>query len=213
MSDHAYVSSKHCETCAAEYMRRWRARSGGKPAARTRSSKRARMVAVAAANPERYRPVRGVVVDLEDGIAYGRRWEPLGWTNRDGYVVVDRRCLDDGRATSVHRLVWEAMHGPIPEGMEINHLNGVKDDNRITNLEMVTRPENLQHAYQLGLASNRGERHPSSRLTERSVRSIRAAAALGIHPDELASIHDVSRRCIKDVISGRTWSHLQEVEA
>ena len=46
----------------------------------------------------------------------------------------------------VHRIIYQLVHGPIPEGMEIDHINGVKDDNRPENLRAVTHQRNLQAA-------------------------------------------------------------------
>jgi len=43
----------------------------------------------------------------------------------------------------VHRLVWEAFNGPIPEGMQLNHLNEDITDNRLENLSLVTPSENV----------------------------------------------------------------------
>jgi len=51
----------------------------------------------------------------------------------------------------VHRLVWLAFNGPIAPGMEINHLNGQKTDNRLENLAVVTPAENTTHARNTGL--------------------------------------------------------------
>jgi hypothetical protein len=42
----------------------------------------------------------------------------------------------------VHRLVWEAFNGPIPEGMQINHIDEVKTNNALTNLSLMTPKEN-----------------------------------------------------------------------
>lgn len=42
----------------------------------------------------------------------------------------------------VHRIVWELFYGPIPDGMFIDHINGVKDDNRIENLRLATNQQN-----------------------------------------------------------------------
>jgi hypothetical protein len=46
-----------------------------------------------------------------------------------------------------HRLVYELLVGPIPGGLEIDHINGDKRDNRPSNLEPVTAPENMRRSY------------------------------------------------------------------
>ena len=42
----------------------------------------------------------------------------------------------------MHRLVWEAFNGQIPENMQVNHINEVKADNRLSNLNLMTPKEN-----------------------------------------------------------------------
>lgn len=42
----------------------------------------------------------------------------------------------------VHRLVWEAFNGQIPENMQVNHINEIKTDNRLSNLNLMTAKEN-----------------------------------------------------------------------
>lgn len=62
--------------------------------------------------------------------------------NRDGYFKV---CLcRDGKPKyfRVHRLVWEAFYGPIPKGMQVNHINEDKTDNHLENLNLMTCKEN-----------------------------------------------------------------------
>lgn len=60
----------------------------------------------------------------------------------DGYITVHLRR--EGKRTNhlVHRFVLEAFVGPCPEGMEARHLNDVKTDARLENLEWGTRSEN-----------------------------------------------------------------------
>ena len=45
----------------------------------------------------------------------------------------------------VHRLVWEAFNGQIPEGLQVNHINEVKTDNKLENLNLMTCKENTNY--------------------------------------------------------------------
>lgn len=51
----------------------------------------------------------------------------------------------------VHRLVAEAWIGSIPEGYEVNHKDANKWNNKVSNLEIVTKSENIRHAFENGL--------------------------------------------------------------
>ena len=62
----------------------------------------------------------------------------LAKANSTGYVYAAR--------VAAHRIVWLAEHGFIPDGHDINHRNRKRDDNRIINLEPVTRSQNIRHA-------------------------------------------------------------------
>lgn len=53
------------------------------------------------------------------------------------------------RTMVVHRLVWLVFRGKIPKGYVINHIDGNKRNNKLTNLEMITHAQNIQHAYNL----------------------------------------------------------------
>lgn len=59
-----------------------------------------------------------------------------------GYLRVCLYKNKTKRMKSVHRLVYSAFYGPIPPGMEVNHINEDKTDNRIENLNLMTRTEN-----------------------------------------------------------------------
>ena len=65
-------------------------------------------------------------------------------TKSKGYVKVNLYD-DEGKVKNVrvHRIIWEAFNGAIPDGYEINHKNGIRDDNRLDNLELLTHRDNL----------------------------------------------------------------------
>jgi hypothetical protein len=46
----------------------------------------------------------------------------------------------------IHRVLWEAFNGRIPKGLEVNHINLNRQDNRLKNLEIVTHQQNIKHA-------------------------------------------------------------------
>lgn len=60
---------------------------------------------------------------------------------KDGYLLVSVKNPKVAQ-TYVHRLVFETFVGEIPQGYEIDHINTVRDDNRIENLRVVTKKEN-----------------------------------------------------------------------
>lgn len=63
--------------------------------------------------------------------------------NEKGYQRV-HLCKDGkGKQFRVHRLVYEAFCGEIPSGMEVNHINEVKTDNRLENLNLLSRKDNV----------------------------------------------------------------------
>ncbi|ATE85740.1 HNH homing endonuclease [Shigella phage Sf12] len=65
-----------------------------------------------------------------------------GYIDRRGYV----RTKVGHKMTFAHRVIWEMHNGEITKGMEIDHLNGIKHDNRIENLRCVDRLVNCKNA-------------------------------------------------------------------
>lgn len=101
-----------------------------------------------------------IIVDTEHGIIYGTRGpggvalkEPveLKGTDVNGYKVVSIRNGETKMQCRVHRIVWIAKHGIIPEGYVIDHINNDKQDNRLCNLQLLTPGENSTKAREDGL--------------------------------------------------------------
>lgn len=108
----------------------------------------------------------------------------------------------DGRIVAAHRLVWETIHGPIPDGLTINHRDGVKTNNRPDNLELATPSEQVEHAYAIGLRVGNGlaGRSRPSRLTAADITRIKEAPRGTI--TDLARELGISRRYAYDIRRG-----------
>lgn len=136
----------------------------------------------------------------------------LAKDGRKGYMRVSCHCGGKKHTKSVHGMVAEAFIGPRPFGMEVNHKNGIKHDNRAENLEYVTGSENVLHSmHTLGRIKTRprGEKHYYAKLCAQSVTEIRAAfQSGGVTKTDLASRYGVTTQTIWQVVTGVTWRHL-----
>jgi DNA-binding transcriptional regulator YiaG len=112
---------------------------------------------------------------------------------------------------SVHVLVAAAFIGACPEGKEVNHINGVKTDNRVSNLEYLTHPENVRHSREAGLVNNlRGSEVPTAKLDEEKVREIVRLRGTGLTQKQVAARFGVKRATVASIDQGVTWRHVTQ---
>lgn len=80
---------------------------------------------------------KGSYYVVDDGHIYKENGKEIGNTQSNGYVVSNLGCI--------HKIIWEAFKGKIPKGYEIDHINTVRNDNRLENLRLVTHKENCNN--------------------------------------------------------------------
>lgn len=111
----------------------------------------------------------------------------------------------------VHRAVASAFIGEIPEGFVINHKNGVKSNNNLENLEIVTYSQNSKHAFDTGLSINpifKGSKHGMAKLTEDVVLKIRDFHNQHKSIDAVINQFSISRGTAANVCYRNTWKHI-----
>lgn len=70
----------------------------------------------------------------------------IGAKQTNGYIKCNLR--NDNKETiqtSLHRIIWIAVNGAIPDGMQVNHIDENKDNNCISNLNLMTPKENINY--------------------------------------------------------------------
>lgn len=126
----------------------------------------------------------------------------------NGYATID--LMNNGVKTRklIHRLVAETFISNPENKPQVNHINGIKSDNRVCNLEWCTRSENQKHAIKTGLRSAKGVKNSQSKLTESEVIDIRILVKCGYGNKHISNKYNISEPTVCDIKSGRSWSHI-----
>lgn len=127
---------------------------------------------------------------------------------KSGYLTIRAYTNDKPKEVLIHRLVALAYLGENKEKTVVNHINGIKTDNRIENLEWSTPSENIKHAYKTGLKSMKGENHNNSKLTNDQAIEIKKMYLKGLRQREIAEVFSIKQATVSNIVTGRRWKHL-----
>jgi hypothetical protein len=108
----------------------------------------------------------------------------------------------------VHRIVFESFCNIIPNSMVINHIDGDKLNNHISNLEMVTHSQNQRHALSTGLKkiTHYGEAHHFSRFSQGEISIVISLNKKHRIPQYfLATLFNVSQSAISSIVTKKSW--------
>lgn len=128
--------------------------------------------------------------------------------NSHGYYTV---AIGKGknRTISVHRLVLRTFIGPPPEGFEAAHNNGVRTDNRLSNLRWDTTSGNFQDKRDHGTWQS-GENHPMHKITCDDVKKIVELARKGATYQEISKVIGViSSSHVGNILNGNCWTEVE----
>jgi hypothetical protein len=115
----------------------------------------------------------------------------------DGYFYVTLR----GSAFKIHRLVAETFIPNVDNKPYINHIDGIKTNNDVKNLEWCTAKENMRHAWDNNLMEN--SRH--NKLTKEEVVLLRERISQGMSQRKVGKLFNISRGAIQLIVNGDTY--------
>lgn len=159
------------------------------------------------------------ITQFGDVYTHQDRWNELETPRRrtlvlgkNGYYVVSLYKDNKEERHYLHRLLASTFLPKEPHQDFVNHLDGVKTNNALANLEWCTQKENNQHGFRTGLnrgliGTKPGEKCPSSKLKENDVLEIRKLFD-GKNALALAKKHGVTSANIRMIINRKTWKHI-----
>ena len=128
--------------------------------------------------------------------------------NKDGYIYTIVSVNKERKTVKAHRLVALTFI-PNPENkLCVNHINGIKSDNRVENLEWCTHSENTNHAVRMKLKVGvKGEKSHLSKLKNEDILKIKSLYNEGSYSQAaLGKIFNVSQSQIYRIIKGINWN-------
>lgn len=125
-----------------------------------------------------------------------------------GYLTVGLSIDGVVKTLLTHRLIASTFINNPENFAEVNHIDGNKQNNVVSNLEWMSRNRNIRHAIQNGLIQGLGSQNPSAKLSDDDVISILELSRLNIHPKEVANALNIKTSTISDITSRRTWQHI-----
>jgi hypothetical protein len=114
-----------------------------------------------------------------------------------GYFVVNPVIDGKNVLMYVHKIVAVSFLGDPDDGLEVNHIDGNKLNNVLSNLEYVTHQRNMQHARELRLINDR------KMYSDDAVGIVRDLAANGMKSPSIAKQTGISARHCRDIINNK----------
>ena len=138
---------------------------------------------------------------------YNERKELSPRMTSNGYLYVNLCKNGKYKSVRIHRLVAKYFLKDYSDELQVNHKDGNKLNNNVSNLEMVDRSGNMRHAIEHELLiPKKHEKHWCSKLTETDVAEIRKKYIPNVYTQEmLAKEYGVSRSNIKLIVNNKTW--------
>ena len=129
--------------------------------------------------------------------------------NGRGYPIIAITVSGKRITKAVHRLVAEAFIPKIKNKIEVDHRDGDKLNNHVSNLRWVTRGENIKHAYTLNKRSATGENNARCKISENTVIEICELLESGYSAVEIRDLGYCYSR-VRSIKSRQNWKYISK---
>ena len=126
-----------------------------------------------------------------------------------GYYMVTFSLKGKSKPQRVHRIIAQAFIENIEKKPHINHIDGNKLNNDVSNLEWVNHKENMIHAVDSGLIDNLGSKNGMAKLNEKQVKEIKVLLLKGLSQYKIAKLYNVSRSTILMIKLEKRWKQVK----
>ena len=134
--------------------------------------------------------------------------------NNDGYIIIKVSCKHmpyDGQYKSAHRLVAEMFISNPENKPEVNHKDGNKENNCVSNLEWCTKLENMRHARDNNLMKfHYDDEHPGSKLSSEFVEKLIQEYLQGTEPIVIRKKYGIPKEQMNGILRGETYKRIGE---
>lgn len=148
-----------------------------------------------------------------DGTIINPRGKTLTvWKDKANYCFITMKNIhDEYKKVRLHRIVATAFIPNNCDLPEVNHKDGDKTNNSVENLEWVTSKGNKDHAWNIGLYSNKTENHYAAVLTNTQVHQICELLEKGINNSVIADKFVIDKSIVAHIKAGDTWKDISSL--
>ena len=158
----------------------------------------------------------GIVASLDRYIPHPKSGESLIkgriltiQTDANGYKYIHLNKSGKSKAFKIHVLVARAFIKN-PKGHPfVNHKDGNKANNNVTNLEWCTQSENEKHAHSIGLKNHKGENHPISQFSNEQILEVRRMFEKDkLSQREIGRKMNMNYKTVHKIVHRQRWAHI-----
>lgn len=141
----------------------------------------------------------------------------IGYKANNGYKAVGIKNNGKSHIILVHRLVYLVHKGELKADEEVNHIDGNKENNHVSNLEAVSTAQNIRHAYRTGLHDEsiasakkryQGHKGNASKLSKKEALELRELFTSGkAKATELSEKYNIHRSNVYRIAKAKTYSY------